>query len=139
MRKQLVLMEADVVNRNGRVYPDAVLREAIVRFSAKLSNGSPVLGESDMPDEPENPSLVRLDRVSHVVEKAWYKDGKAMVEIRILENAPAGKATIDYINKGGEVAVAAAGTGIVDVVDGKGVVRDYEIGTVHLVDPKEKS
>ena len=66
-RKQLyiegVFLQADMKNRNGRVYPMATLRREVGRYNDNHVHKGRALGELGHPEGP----TVKLDRVSHKI------------------------------------------------------------------------
>ena len=66
-----IFMQADVKNKNGRVYPQEVLEREVQRYNRDFINKNRAFGELGHPDGP----TVNLERVSHMI-KALYPDGK---------------------------------------------------------------
>ena len=58
-----VFLQADMKNRNGRVYPMETLRREVGRYSENHITSGRALGELGHPDGP----TVNLDRVSHKI------------------------------------------------------------------------
>ena len=58
-----VFMQAEIKNRNGRVYPMEVLETEVGRYNKKFINENRAYGELGHPEGP----TVNLDRVSHMV------------------------------------------------------------------------
>jgi len=58
-----VFLQADMQNRNGRMYPIAVLRKEVARYNENHIQSGRALGELGHPDGP----TVNLDRVSHKI------------------------------------------------------------------------
>ncbi len=66
-----VFMQADIKNRNGRVYPMEVLEKEVQRYNEKFIDENRAYGELGHPDGP----TVNLERVSHMVT-SLKPDGK---------------------------------------------------------------
>ena len=58
-----VFMQADLKNRNGRVYPMETLNKEVSRYTKKFINEKRAFGELGHPDGP----TVNLERVSHMI------------------------------------------------------------------------
>ena len=58
-----VFLQADIKNRNGRVYPFGVLEREVGRYNEQYIGAGRALGELGHPDGP----TVNLDRVSHKI------------------------------------------------------------------------
>ena len=88
-----IFMQADVKNRNGRVYPSEVLQREVVRYNREFINKNRAFGELGHPEGP----TVNLERVSHMV-KALYPDGKNFLgEAKVLDT-PYGKIVKNLID-----------------------------------------
>ena len=81
-----IFMQADVKNRNGRIYPMEILKKEVSRYNTKFINENRAFGELGHPDGP----TVNLERVSHMVT-SLSPDGKNFIgEAKIMET-PMGK------------------------------------------------
>ena len=69
-----IFLQADIKNRNGRVYPMEVLEKEVNRYNKKFINENRAYGELGHPDGP----TVNLERVSHMVT-SLTPDGKNFI------------------------------------------------------------
>ena len=114
-----IFLQADIKNRNGRVYPMAILEKEVTRYNKKFINENRAYGELGHPEGP----TVNLERVSHMVTKL-YPDGKNFVgEAKIMET-PMGKIVKNIIDEGGKLGVSSRGMGSLDQKNGANYVRD---------------
>ena len=75
-----IFMQADVKNRNGRVYPMEVLQKEVNRYNKEYINEKRAFGELGHPDGP----TVNLERASHMIT-GLYPDGKNFIgEAKVL-------------------------------------------------------
>ena len=81
-----VFLQAEIKNRNGRVYPEAILAREVYRYNKEFINKSRAFGELGHPDGP----TVNLDRVSHMVTKL-YPDGKNFMGEAKIMDTPMGR------------------------------------------------
>ena len=114
-----IFLQADIKNRNGRVYPMEVLEKEVNRYNKKFINEKRAYGELGHPDGP----TVNLERVSHMVTEL-YPDGKNFIgEAKIMET-PMGKIVKSLMDEGGKLGVSSRGMGSLDQKNGANYVRD---------------
>ena len=58
-----IFMQADIKNRNGRVYPMEVLNKEVARYNKEYIKENRAFGELGHPDGP----TVNLERASHMI------------------------------------------------------------------------
>ena len=115
-----IFLQADIKNRNGRVYPMEVLEKEVGRYNKKFINESRAYGELGHPEGP----TVNLERVSHIVTEL-YPDGKNFIgEAKIMET-PMGKIVKSIMDEGCKLGVSSRGMGSLDQKNGANYVRDY--------------
>ena len=114
-----VFMQADIKNRNGRVYPMEVLEKEVHRYNKKFIDENRAYGELGHPDGP----TVNLERVSHMVTEL-YPDGKNFIgEAKILKT-PMGEIVKNLMDEGAKLGVSSRGMGSLDQRNGANYVRD---------------
>ena len=114
-----VFMQADIKNRNGRVYPMEVLEKEVQRYNEKFIDENRAYGELGHPDGP----TVNLERVSHMVTEL-YPDGKNFIgEAKILKT-PMGEIVKNLMYEGAKLGVSSRGMGSLDQRNGANYVRD---------------
>ena len=114
-----IFLQADIKNRNGRVYPMEVLEKEVGRYNKKFINESRAYGELGHPEGP----TVNLERVSHIVTEL-YPDGKNFIgEAKIMET-PMGKIVKSIMDEGCKLGVSSRGMGSLDQKNGANYVRD---------------
>ena len=74
-----VLQKYDVPNKNGRIYPESVLRRENDKYQAIIKNGG-ALNELNHPTS----SLIDLDRVSHSILETWWEGNILLGKIKIF-------------------------------------------------------
>ena len=113
-----IFMQADIKNRNGRIYPMEILTKEVANYNRKFVNEKRAFGELGHPDGP----TVNLERVSHLVTEL-YPDGKNIIgEARILET-PMGKIVKTLMDEGTKLGVSSRGMGSLDERNGAKYVR----------------
>ena len=120
-----VFMQADIKNRNGRVYPMEILNKEVKRYNKEYINEKRAFGELGHPDGP----TVNLERASHMIT-ALYPDGKNYIgEAKIL-GTPMGEIVKNLMDEGAKLGVSSRGMGSLDSKNGANYVRnDFYLAT----------
>ena len=114
-----IFMQADVKNRNGRVYPFEVLEKEVKKYNKNFIREKRAFGELGHPEGP----TVNLERVSHLITDL-YPDGKNFIgEAKIMET-PMGKIVKNLMDEGAKLGVSSRGMGSLDQSNGANYVRD---------------
>ena len=112
-------------NRNGRIYPKAVLQKEARRYTEEYISKNRAFGELGHPDSPS----INLDRVSHLIT-SLKEDGNVFIgKAKILET-PMGKIAKSLIEGGAQLGVSSRGMGSLKEKDGVNLVQDdYYLAT----------
>ena len=114
-----VFMQADIKNKNGRVYPMEILQKEVKRYNKEFINEKRAYGELGHPEGP----TVNLERASHMIT-ALYPDGKNFIgEAKVL-STPMGEIVKSLMDEGAKLGVSSRGMGSLDQKDGASYVRD---------------
>lgn len=103
-----IFAQSECKNRNGRVYPKAVLESAIDRYINDKVKIKTAYGELGHPSGPK----INEDRISHLVESLKWNGNDVVGRAKILDT-PMGKITKAIIEGGGQIAVSTRGMGSV--------------------------
>ena len=114
-----VFMEADIKNRNNRMYPMNVLDKEVKRYNREYIQQKRAFGELGHPDGP----TVNLERVSHMITKL-YPDGKQFVGEAKIMDTPYGKIVKNLIDEGAKLGVSSRGMGSLEPRRDMHVVKD---------------
>ena len=114
-----VFMQADIKNRNGRVYPMEVLNKEVRRYNKEYINEKRAFGELGHPDGP----TVNLERASHMITKL-YPDGKNFIGEAKIMSTPMGEIVKTLMDEGAKLGVSSRGMGSLDQKNGANYVRD---------------
>ena len=113
-----IFMQADIKNRNGRMYPMEILSKEVKRYNKEYISEKRAFGELGHPDGP----TVNLERASHMIT-ALYPDGKNFIgEAKIL-STPMGEIVKSLMDDGAKLGVSSRGMGSLDQKNGANVVR----------------
>ena len=119
MKIRGIFMQADMKNRNGRVYPLPVLQKEVKRYNKEFVAEGRAFGELGHPEGP----TVNLDRVSHMITKL-EADGKNFVGEAKLLGTPMGEIAKALIKDGGKLGVSSRGMGSLESKGGANYVKD---------------
>ena len=114
-----IFMQADVKNRNGRVYPMEVLEKEVTKYNKNFIRENRAFGELGHPEGP----TVNLERVSHMITKLHPDDKNFIGEAKIMDT-PMGKIVKNLMDEGGKLGVSSRGMGSLDSKNGANYVRD---------------
>ena len=120
-----VFMQADIKNRNGRVYPVDTLAKEVKRYTNEFINKKRAFGELGHPDGP----TVNLERVSHMIT-SLKPEGKNFIGEAKVMDTPYGKIVKNLIDEGAQLGVSSRGMGSIQRMSGKNVVgNDFYLAT----------
>lgn len=114
-----VFLQADLKNRNGRVYPYGVLEREVGRYNEQYVSAGRALGELGHPDGP----TVNLDRVSHKIVSLKAEGTNFIGKAQIL-NTPMGNIAKSLLESGVKLGVSSRGMGSIEEKNGANYVRD---------------
>ena len=120
-----VFMQADIKNRNGRVYPVQTLAKEVARYNKEYIKENRAFGELGHPDGP----TVNLERASHMIT-SLEPDGKNFIgEAKIL-STPMGEIVKKLMSEGAKLGVSSRGMGSLDQKGGANYVKsDFYLAT----------
>jgi hypothetical protein len=133
-----VLQKFDTPNKNGRIYPETLLKRENEKYQTIIKKGS-ALNELNHPSS----SLIDLDRVSHTITETWW-DGKTLMgKIKILTSpgwkkmgivSCKGDQAAMLILNGVTLGISSRGVGSLKQIKGQNIVQDdFELVCFDLV------
>jgi hypothetical protein len=133
-----VLQKYDTPNRNGRVYPEQILRREAEKYKQTIAKG---LSTSEL-NHPES-SLIDLDRVSHIITDIWWDKNILMGKLKLLTSpgfhergvvSTKGDIAANLMRQGVTMGVSSRGVGSLKKVGERNEVqKDYEMICFDLV------
>ena len=114
-----VFMQADVKNRNCRVYPMEILEKEVTKYNKNFIKENRAFGELGHPEGP----TVNLERVSHMITEL-HPDGKNFIGEAKIMDTPMGKIVKNLMDEGAKLGVSSRGMGSLDSKNGANYVRD---------------
>ena len=120
-----IFMQADIKNRNGRVYPMEVLQNEVSKYNKNFIKENRAYGELGHPDGP----TVNLERVSHMIT-SLTPDGKNFIGEAKIMSTPMGEIVKSLMDEGAKLGVSSRGMGSLNQKNGANYVRnDFYLAT----------
>lgn len=110
-----VLQKYNTPNRNGRVYPERILKREAENYKKAIAKGT-ALSELNHPES----SLIDLDRVSHAITDIWWEGNILMGKIKLLTSpgfhergviSCKGDMAANYLRQGVTLGISSRGVG----------------------------
>jgi len=114
-----VFLQAEVKNRNGRMYPVKTLAREVAKYDENYIQKGRALGELG---HPEGPSI-NLDRVSHRIVSLQQEGNNFIGKAQILDT-PMGKIAKSLLDEGVKLGVSSRGMGSLIKKEGCNIVAD---------------
>lgn len=115
-----IFMQANIENRNGRIYPIDIMKKEVARYNREYVQTNRAFGELE---HPANSPSINLDRVSHVITKIWQDGDYFKARAKILDT-PCGRIVKAMIKEGCQLGVSSRALGSVTVRNGVSYVND---------------
>ena len=127
-----VLQKYGIENKNGRIYPEHILRREAKNYEELIRQNS-ATGVLDHPQD----SIISGKEISHTIKKLWWEDHTLLGEIEI-EMSPGfirygiisceGDRVANLLRKKVRICVSSRGVGSVKEVQGRTIVQeDFEL------------
>lgn len=124
-----VFAQADQKNRNGRIYPKAIMESAVNKYVEEQVSKKRAVGELNHPEGP----TVNLDKVSHLITDLKFEGNNVIGKAQILDT-PMGKIVKGLLEGGVQLGVSTRGMGSLEQRNGVMYVKDdFHLATVDIV------
>ena len=124
-----VFAQADSKNRNGRVYPKAIMESAVNKYVTEQVKTGRAVGELNHPEGP----TVNLDKVSHRITDLRMEGNNVVGKASILDT-PNGQIVKGLLEGGVRLGVSTRGMGSLENRNGTNYVKeDFMLSTVDIV------
>ena len=101
-----IIMQGDIVNRNGRMYPSNVLEKEVNRYNEQYVTKGRAYGELGHPAGP----TLNLERASHMF-KNLRREGNDFVGRAKIMDTPMGNIVKSLISEGASLGISSRGMG----------------------------
>jgi hypothetical protein len=119
-----ILMQASVVNGNGRTYQLSELAATVDVANKRIAEGHFIAGELNHPNDLQ----INLERVSHIITEMRIDGSNVIGKMKLL-NTPMGMLAKNLLDGGLKLGVSSRGSG--SVVEG--TVQGFNFLTVDIV------
>ena len=124
-----VFAQSEAKNRNGRIYPKAIMEKAVDKYVTEQVNTKRAVGELNHPEGP----TVNLDKVSHLITDLKMEGNDVVGRAQILDT-PNGKIVKGLLDGGVQLGVSTRGMGSLAQQGNAMVVKDdFLLNTVDIV------
>jgi len=101
-----IIMQGDIVNRNGRMYPSNVLEKEVNRYNEQYVTKGRAYGELGHPAGP----TLNLERASHMF-KSLRREGNDFIGRAKIMDTPMGNIVKSLISEGASLGISSRGMG----------------------------
>jgi hypothetical protein len=120
-----IFLQAEIQNRNGRVYPMDILENEVKRYMRETVDKGRAYGELGHPAGPS----INLDRVSHIITEL-RRDGNNFIGKAKLTETPMGNIARGLLESGANLGVSSRAMGSLKESNGRMVVQnDLKLST----------
>lgn len=124
-----IFMQAEIQNRNGRIYEKRILEKAVADYVKEWVVPGRAVGELEHPDSP----VVDFKNASHRITELRFEGNNVMGKAIIL-NTPMGNTVKGLMEGGVKLGVSSRGMGSIEEKNGKRFVSDdFVLRTVDIV------
>lgn len=123
-----IFMQSEIKNRNGRIYPKSVLKEAVKSYQEKIA-GKIAVGELNHPDRPN----VDLTEACMLIESLDWEGNNIVGRAKVLDT-PKGKIVKALIEGGVKLGVSSRGMGAVKTMTEGTLVESFVLTAIDVVD-----
>lgn len=125
-----IFMQAEIKNRNGRIYPKEVLFESTNRLKKDIPSG--LLGELEHPTS--NGGVINWQRAAMKITDLWEDGTNIMGKARVSTNLALGGLVMGVLREGVKIGVSSRGFGTVKESKGVNIVQSpFYLKTVDIV------
>ena len=131
-----VFAQADMKNRNGRIYPKPIMEKAVGNYVDKQVSKGRAVGELNHPEGP----TVNLDKVSHKINELKFEGNDVVGRATVLDT-PMGNIVKGLLDGGAQLGVSTRGMGSLMQQNNAMVVKDdFMLNAIDIVqDPSAPS
>jgi len=133
-----VLQKYNTPNRNGRIYPEKILKREAENYKKMIEKGTS-LSELNHPES----SLIDLDRASHIITDVWWDGPVLLGKLKLLTSpgfhergivSTKGDMAANYLRQGVTLGISSRGVGSLKKVGEQNEVQDdFELICFDLV------
>lgn len=123
-----VMLQTEVKNKNGRIYPKEVMQKEVKRYTKEYIDNNRAYGELGHPEGP----TINLERTSHLITDL-KEDGNNFIGKAKILSTPMGNIVKNLLDDGARLGVSSRGMGSLKASNAKGGVQmvqsDFQLAT----------
>ena len=122
-----IMLQTEVKNKNGRIYPLEVMKKEVKRYNKEYIEQKRAYGELGHPEGP----TINLERTSHLIE-SLEQDGKNFVGKAKILSTPMGEIVKNLLSDGARLGVSSRGMGSLKATskgEAQMVQSDFQLAT----------
>jgi hypothetical protein len=101
-----ILMQGNIGNKNGRVYPTETLANEVARYNREFVEQNRAYGELGHPQGP----TINLERVSHMIKSLRQENDNFIGKVKIMDT-PYGNIVKNLMKEGAKLGFSSRGMG----------------------------
>ncbi len=116
-----IFLQGNIKNKNGRIYPEEILDEAVGKYSAEYVKNNRAYGELNHPDSPN----INLERAAILIKDLRKEGSNYVGKARVL-STPCGTIVKGLMEDGCNIGISSRGLGSLkeDKGSGANIVQD---------------
>jgi hypothetical protein len=123
-----VMLQTEVKNKNGRIYPKEIMVKEVARYTKEYINEKRAYGELGHPEGP----TINLERTSHLIT-SLKEDGNNFIGKAKVLSTPMGEIVKNLLDDGARLGVSSRGMGSLKQSKREGgtqlVQSDFQLAT----------
>jgi hypothetical protein len=123
-----VMLQTEVKNKNGRIYPKEVMQKEVARYNKEYVEQNRAYGELGHPEGP----TINLERTSHLIT-SLKEDGNNFIGKAKILSTPMGEIVRNLLDDGARLGVSSRGMGSLKASNANGGVQmvqsDFQLAT----------
>lgn len=120
-----IVMQAELKNRNGRIYPLTEMLNAVTQLNEQIKANNGVVGELDHPESLS----INYKNASHIITELKMSGNNVLGKCKLL-NTPPGLVAQEVYKNGIRPCVSSRGAGN---VTSEGIVEGFNLITIDIV------
>ena len=123
-----IMLQTEVKNKNGRIYPKEIMKKEVARYTKEYVNNNRAYGELGHPEGP----TINLERTSHLIT-SLKEDGNNFIGKAKILSTPMGEIVKNLLQDGAKLGVSSRGMGSLKSSNSNGGVQmvqsDFQLAT----------
>jgi len=123
-----ITLQADVKNKNGRIYPLPVLEKAVNEYIENEIKNNTVFSAGELTHPEINPHIVNMENITHRFVEIKKEGSNFIAKAKVLDT-PKGKIVQNLLKEGIKIGISSRGLGEVIREDDAFIVKNFKLIT----------